>query len=232
MNILSLDTCFDACSVAVGRGLRSLTPEISFAYEGMQKGHSERLMPHIETAMAETHLEFQALDRIAVTFGPGTFTGTRISVAAARAFALATGAEFVAVSSLKLMAMSARIPAAATARIAIAVDARRGEIYLEVFDRHSLQSLVAPQCLLLADAVSVLGAGPIVIAGSGADELTAAAVASGIEATAILPDLLPDALDILFPACEMPVTRALRPLYLRAPDAKPPPPSPFIGVGA
>ena len=66
MNILSFDTCFDACSVAAGRGLRSLTPSISFAYEPMQKGHAERLMPMIEAVMAEVGLEFTALDRIAV----------------------------------------------------------------------------------------------------------------------------------------------------------------------
>ncbi len=232
MNILSLDTCFDACSVAAGRGLRSLTPGISFAFEGMQKGHSERLMPMIEMVMAEAGLEFKSLDRIAVPFGPGTFTGTRIAVSAARALALATGAQFVAISSLRLMAMSPRIPAAPTRRVAIATDARRGEVYLEVFDRHSLQSLVAPQCLPIADAVTALGPGPIVIAGSGAVELAAAAEREGIKVTAILPDLLPDALDVLFPACELPVTNVLRPLYLRPPDAKPPAPSPFVGAGA
>jgi len=230
MNILSLDTCFDACSVAAGRGLRSLTPGISFAFEGMQKGHSERLMPMIEMVMAEAGLEFQSLDRIAVTFGPGTFTGTRICVSAARALALATGAEYVAISSLKLMAMSPRIPAAPTRRVAIATDARRGEVYLEVFDRHSLQSVVAPQCLAIVDAANILGSDPIVIAGSGAEELAAEANRRGRAASAILPDLLPDALDILFPACELPVTEVLRPLYLRPPDAKPPAPSPFVGA--
>lgn len=232
MNILSLDTCFDACSVAAGRGLRSLTPGISFAFEGMQRGHSERLMPMIEMAAAEAGLELKSLDRIAATYGPGTFTGTRICVSAARALALATGAQFVAVSSLKLMAMSPRIPAAPTRRVAIATDARRGEIYLEVFDRHTLQSLVAPQCIALADAVPLLGREPIVVAGSGAEALAAAANREGVDARAILPDLLPDALDLLFPACEMPVTDDLRPLYLRPPDAKPPPPSPFVGAGA
>ncbi|MFT3732803.1 MAG: tRNA (adenosine(37)-N6)-threonylcarbamoyltransferase complex dimerization subunit type 1 TsaB [Hyphomicrobium sp.] len=231
MNILSLDTCFDACSVAAGRGLRSLTPGISFAFEGMQKGHSERLMPMIEMVMAEAGLEFKSLDRIAATFGPGTFTGTRICVSAARALALATGAEFVALSSLQLMAMSARIPAAPTRHIAIATDARRDEVYIEVFDRHSLQSVNGPQCLAIEDAAGVLGPGPIVIAGSGAERLAAKANRNGIEATAILPDLLPDALDVLFPACELPVTDMLRPLYLRPPDAKPPAPSPYLGAG-
>jgi tRNA threonylcarbamoyladenosine biosynthesis protein TsaB len=232
MNILALDTCFDACSAAAARGLRSLTPAISFAFEPMQKGHAERLIPLIEIVTHEAGLAFKALDRIAVTFGPGTFTGTRICVSAARALALATGARFVGLSSLRLMAMSPRIPAAQTPRLAIAADARRGEVYIEVFGRHSMRTLAGPQCLAIADAVSALGAGPIVIAGSGAVEVAAAAHAQGIEAEAILPDLLPDAVDMLFPACELPDTHILQPLYLRPPDAKPPAPSPFVGAGA
>jgi tRNA threonylcarbamoyladenosine biosynthesis protein TsaB len=232
MNILSLDTCFDACSAAAGRGLRSLTPAISFAFEPMPKGHAERLLPMIEMVMAETGLEFKSLDRIAVTYGPGTFTGTRICVSAARALALATGAQIVALSSLRLMAMSARIPAAPTPRIAIATDARRGEVYFEIFDRHSLQNVVKAQCAAIPDAAKLLGPAPIVIAGSGAEDLAAAAREQGTEATAILPDLLPDALDMLFPACELPISSMVRPLYLRPPDAKPPAPSPFLGAGA
>jgi tRNA threonylcarbamoyladenosine biosynthesis protein TsaB len=231
MNILSFDTCFDACSAAAGRGLRSLTPAISFAFEPMQKGHAEQLLPMVQTVMSETNLEFAALDRIAVAFGPGTFTGTRICVSAARALALATGAEIVAISSLQLMAMSPFIPAAPTAHIAIATDARRGEVYLEVFDRHSLKSIVAPQCVEIENAVRLLGMAPIVIAGSGAEMLAHAARQSGVEATAILPDLLPDAFDLLFAAAELPVPASVRPLYLRAPDAKPPAPSPVLGAG-
>lgn len=231
MNVLSLDSCFDACSAAAGRGLRTLTPSISFAYAPMQTGHAEQLLPMAKLVMAEAGLEFAALDRIAVTFGPGTFTGTRICVSAARALALATGAQIVSLSSLRLMAMSARIPSAPTRRVAIATDARRGEVYLEVFDRHSLATLVPPSCRSIADAAEALGREPIVVAGSGAKAVADAARASGVEAHDILPDLLPDALDVLFPACELPLTETLRPLYLRAPDAKPPSPSSIVRVG-
>ncbi|MBA2126370.1 tRNA (adenosine(37)-N6)-threonylcarbamoyltransferase complex dimerization subunit type 1 TsaB [Hyphomicrobium methylovorum] len=231
MNVLSLDSCFDACSAAAGRGLRTLTPSISFAYAPMQTGHAEQLLPMAKMVMAEAGLEFAALDRIAVTFGPGTFTGTRICVSAARALALATGAQIVALSSLRLMAMSARIPSAPTRRVAIATDARRGEVYLEVFDRHSLATLVPPSCRGIADAAETLGSEPIVVAGSGAKAVADAARASGVGAHDILPDLLPDALDVLFPACELPLTETLRPLYLRAPDAKPPSPSSIVRVG-
>jgi tRNA threonylcarbamoyladenosine biosynthesis protein TsaB len=232
MNVLSLDTCFDACSVAAGRGLRSLTPAISFAFEPMQKGHAERLLPMVELVMSEVNMPFAALDRIAVTYGPGTFTGTRICVSAARALALATGAEIVAISSLRLMAMSALIPAAKTRHVAIATDARRGEVYLEIFDRHSLATVVAAQCLEVSEAVRLFGSSPIVIAGSGAELLGEAARGANIDATAILPGLLPDAFDMLFPAAELPVSATVRPLYLRPPDAKPPAPSPLIGAGA
>jgi tRNA threonylcarbamoyladenosine biosynthesis protein TsaB len=185
----------------------------------------------VQTVMGEANLEFPALDRIAVTCGPGTFTGTRICVSAARAFALATGAEFVAVSSLRLMAMSSFIPAAPTRHVAIATDARRGEVYFEVFDRHSLKSVGGPQCAVIEDAARGLGSSPIVIAGSGAEALAAAARQLGVEATAILPGLLPDAFDLLFMAAELPTSASVSPLYLRPPDAKPPAPSPFVGAG-
>jgi tRNA threonylcarbamoyladenosine biosynthesis protein TsaB len=198
----------------------------------MQKGHAEQLLPMVKTVMSEANLEFAALDRIAVTYGPGTFTGTRICISAARALALATGAEIVAISSLRLMAMSALIPAAPTAHVAIATDARRGEVYLEVFDRHSLEGIAAPQILEIENAVRLLGTAPVVIAGSGAEALAQAANRSGGRATAILPGLLPDAFDMLFTAAELPVSAMVRPLYLRPPDAKPPAPSPLVGARA
>ena len=129
------------------------------------------------------------------------------------------------------MAMSPYIPAAPTQRIAVATDARRGEIYFEVYDRHTLESVVAAQCLEVSEAASLLGREPIVIAGSGGALLAEAARKQGIDATPILPDLLPDALDMLFAAGELPASASVRPLYLRPPDAKPPSPSPFVGAG-
>jgi tRNA threonylcarbamoyladenosine biosynthesis protein TsaB len=77
----------------------------------------------------------------------------------------------------------------------------------------------------------LLGRKPIVIAGSGGALLAEAARKQGIDATPILPDLLPDALDMLFAAGELPASASVSPLYLRPPDAKPPSPSPFVGAG-
>ena len=128
------------------------------------------------------------------------------------------------------MAFSPDIQGGTEATIAIATDARRGEVYFELFDRRTLASRGGPQLLDVAGAVRALGAAPCLVAGSGAAAVTAAAQAQGLQVRATLPGLLPSAFDMLFRAAEMPVASLPSPLYLRAPDAKPPAPSPFIGA--
>ena len=230
MNLLAFDTCFDACSVAAGRRVRSLIPSIAFATEPMATGHAERLMPMIEAAMADAGMAFAELDRIAIAPGPGTFTGARIAVAAAKALALATGASVVAFTSLELMAMNPAVVAGGAATIAIATDARRGEVYFQQFDSRTLKALAPPRVLAIADAAAALGSRRVVVAGSGAAAVASAAQALGTEATAILPDLVPEAIDMLFAAAALPIATGVAPLYLRPPDAKPPAPSFFTGT--
>ncbi|MGL4324593.1 MAG: tRNA (adenosine(37)-N6)-threonylcarbamoyltransferase complex dimerization subunit type 1 TsaB [Beijerinckiaceae bacterium] len=232
MNILAFDTCFDACSVAAGKGLRSLSPAIDVLAEPMAVGHAERLLPMIDEVMASVRMRFSELTHIAVTVGPGTFTGARIGVAAARALALAHDIPIVSTTSLHLMAMSPFALATGARTLVIAVDARRGEVYVEQFCPSTLRSR-APAALLPIDAVrEALPAGPIVVAGSGAAALTEAAQSAGIDARAVAPSLLPDALDMLFVAPALERNFNLLPLYLRAPDAKPPAPSPIARATA
>lgn len=222
MNVLAFDTAFDCCSVAAGRGLRSLSPSIASFYEPMNAGQAERLVPMIAEALRDTGMDARDLDRIAVTSGPGTFTGTRITIAAARALALVTKAPIVAVSSLKLMAMNYAAQAKGAGRLAIATDARRGEVYFECFQPHALVSLGPPQALTTAEAAQRLaGAGRPVVAGSGAAAVAEAASVQGLDVTAIAPGLLPDAVDMLFMAMEMAHFNTVHALYLRPPDAKP-----------
>ncbi len=233
MNILAFDTCFDACSAAAGRGLRSLTPSIAWRSEPMATGQAERLIPMIETVMDEAGLAFTDLNRITVTIGPGTFTGTRIAVSAARALALATGAPVVPLSSLTLMAMNPAIASVRGSSLVIATDARRDEVYLQRVDAHTLLPLGPAAAVPLSQAAAAVGPGPAVIAGSGAIRVAEAARAAGIDATAVLPNLLPDALDMLFASSTLPVAMgAVDPLYLRPPDAKPPTAAPLHGAGA
>jgi tRNA threonylcarbamoyladenosine biosynthesis protein TsaB len=85
--------------------------------------------------------------------------------------------------------------------------------------------------LSFADAAKSLGSGSVTLAGSGAKAVSAAAKSLGIDAPATASDLLPDAMDMLFWAMEHKPTVHLHPLYLRPPDAKPPPPS-FVSRSA
>lgn len=231
MNILAFDTAFDACSVAAARGLRSLTPVICPLFEPMTTGHAERLMPMIDAALSETKLSVEDLDLIAITIGPGTFTGTRITVAAARALALINDTPIVTLTSLKLMAMNPEARSSGARQLAIATDARRGEVYIERFCPRNLTSLAPPAVLSINEAAVSLGAGPTALAGSGAAAVAEAANDMGIVAHVTAGGPLPDAFDMLFWAMSQKPTATVHPLYLRPPDAKPPAP-PFVSRSA
>src|ERR1700680_5163969 len=125
-NILALDSSLGALSGA-GASQRQgewLTRE---AFEARTQGHAERLMPMVAEVMGEAGIAFSAIDCIAVTVGPGSFTGVRVGVAAARGLALASGAALVGATTLAVMAHQASEllgPARRGERaLAVAVDA-------------------------------------------------------------------------------------------------------------
>lgn len=225
MNILAFDTCFDACSVCVARQQDGAVVTLASAFEPMIVGQAERLVPMIGEALEAAGLGLEALDRMAVTVGPGTFTGTRIGIAAARGLALASGVGVAGATSLAVMAEVAigELDSEAHAGdLAVVVDARRGEVYVQLFGAGGLDVRSPPQLLTIEDAAGVGGGGPIVFVGSGAASVAAAAVRAGRQATAGLPDLLPEAAALARMAPGLALAEApLVPLYLRPPDAKP-----------
>lgn len=222
MNTLAFDTCFGACSVAA----TWRTPDGvagAYRFERLVRGHAERLTPMIGEAMAEAPFDFPQLERIVVTTGPGTFTGQRVGIAAARALALATGAPVGTLSSLAVMAYTAavEIPAEIAGKVlAVAVDARRDEIYFQCFSGADLMPLDEPHLTTPAAAARLLGARDVVAVGSGAELLSAAAGDQGLVVVARLPALEPDVRAIPSHAV-VPGSGLPRPLYLRPPDAKP-----------
>ncbi len=224
MNVLAFDTCFDACSVCVAQTRGEGAIELARSLERFETGHAERLLPMIEEVMRLAGVTFEDINRLAVTVGPGTFTGTRIGVAAARALALSTGIALVGASSLAVMAETARRELSSLPRdadLAVAVDARRGQAYVQLFGASVFEPKSLPQLLAIEDAGRI-GHGPLIVVGSAAEAVAAAAAADGRGATARLPDLQPDAAALARMAIELPASRApLVPLYLRAPDAKP-----------
>ena len=102
MLILAIDTALDACAAAVlDTGSGRL---IAQASQAMKRGHAEALMPLIAAVMKEAGLPFAALDRVAVTTGPGSFTGLRVGLSAARGIALAANRPVVGLTTLSAYA--------------------------------------------------------------------------------------------------------------------------------
>jgi len=224
MKILAFDSSLGALSVAVRWRGDDGAWLLREAQEVRARGHAERLVPMICELMGEAGLSFAELDRIAVTIGPGGFTGVRVGVAAARALALATGAPTVAASSLAVMAQQSSEELGAQRRgrvLAVALDARHGSVYLQLFPcgHHAAGP---PQLLTVSAAAELIGRQPAVIVGSGAVLVGQALGACGGEAETMLPDLLPSARALALLATELAPTHPLRPLYLKPPDVKPP----------
>jgi tRNA threonylcarbamoyladenosine biosynthesis protein TsaB len=106
MKILSLDTSMAACSVAVID--TGSVPPLAEAFRAMERGHAEALAPMVAEVMQASGLEFRDLDRIAVTIGPGTFTGVRIGLSFARGAGLACGVPVIGIDSLSAISANAR----------------------------------------------------------------------------------------------------------------------------
>jgi tRNA threonylcarbamoyladenosine biosynthesis protein TsaB len=210
MLVLGLDTCLNACSVAileVGPGGERVLAHRS---EAMARGHQERLAPMAEAVMADAGLAFGRLQRIGATVGPGSFTGLRVGVAFAKGLGSALSIPIVGVGSLEALA------AEATGLVAAAIDARRDQIYLQVFEDG--QPLMAPDVLPIGTAaarLAELGMGrALTLVGSGAPLL--AETAPGAR---MLTAEGCDACHVARLAAHK-LVASIRPLYLRAPDAK------------
>ncbi len=214
MRLLVIDTALEACSV--GLAVDDSAPVM--ASEIVGRGHAERLMPMIREVMDAAGLAFADLDRIAVTVGPGSFTGLRIGIAAARGVCLVTGAEAVGIGTLAAHADAARAELGPTPVLAV-LAAVRGEVYGQHFSPDGTADgaprLGAPQTF-----VSLLAANTM-IAGSGADAL-ADVVGREAEARIVHRASAPDVAALLRLARLAPsASERPRPLYLRPPDAKP-----------
>ncbi|HZP20841.1 MAG TPA: tRNA (adenosine(37)-N6)-threonylcarbamoyltransferase complex dimerization subunit type 1 TsaB [Bauldia sp.] len=213
MIVLALDTCLEACSVGVSLDAAG-APVVASAVIG--RGHAERLMPMLADVLGRAGIRAAEIGRIGVTVGPGSFTGVRIGIAAARGLALVTRAETVSLGTLAALAARARALAGPRPVLA-ALDARRGEVYAQFFGADGLPR-TGPE-VGAAAAFAARLAGADALAGSGAAAIAAAAPAP----VAILhEERYPDIATLLAMARAAPPDAARpRPLYLRPPDARP-----------
>jgi len=125
MRILLIDTCGATGSVAMAEGESAPAVVASARLPG--RTASERLVPAIRELMAESGAGLGALDAVAVVHGPGSFTGVRVGLSAAKGLCEAAGVGLVAISRLAVLAEMARAPSGA--RVRAVLDAGRGEFY-------------------------------------------------------------------------------------------------------
>ena len=227
MRLLGFDTATTACSAALWA-----EGEVT-AHRRIEAGgrHAEALVPMLREVAAEGGTTLAAIDRFAVTVGPGSFTGIRIGLATARGLALALNRPLMGLSTLEVLA--AGVPAGERdGPVLAALDAGRGRLYAQLFDR-SLRALCPPQALTaeaLPGLVVAAGNGsPLAVVGTG-QEVALAALAPGIEVRPASGSPTPDARVLVRCAAaraeaeaeaEGGVAAPVRPLYLREAGARP-----------
>jgi tRNA threonylcarbamoyladenosine biosynthesis protein TsaB len=218
MRVLAIDTALEACSAAV---LDTERGEI-IAHESlpMVRGHAEALIPLIARVMDMALIGFSALDRIAVTTGPGSFTGLRVGISAARGIALAAGKPAIGLSTLAAYA-APLIAADDTLPVVVAIDARHDHVYLQVFGPGG-RTIVAPRLAPLRDALRVSATGAPRLIGTAAG-IIASAWPSGERAPSLVDSRRAPDIDWVarLGAAAADTGAVPKPLYLRAPDAQP-----------
>lgn len=218
MRILAIDTALGACSACVLEA-GSAVP-VAIEQVAMERGHAEALMPMIERVIGATPGGFSSLDRVAVTIGPGSYTGLRVGISAARGIAFAAGIPAVGVSTLA--ATAAPLVGREGGRvIAAALDARHGQVWFQALNAQGKQ-LVSIRQVNHRDAARAIGAGPVSLAGSAALAVANEAWAIGLDAVVVDDARAPDVTWVArLGLIADPQNAPPRPLYLKEPETTP-----------
>jgi tRNA threonylcarbamoyladenosine biosynthesis protein TsaB len=218
MLLLAIDTALENCSAAVldadaGELLASETLVMS-------RGHAEALMPLIMRVMEQSKISFDRLDRIAVTTGPGSFTGLRVGISAARGIALAADKPVVGVTTLSAYA-AARVAENGSHPIIAAIDARHDQVYFQAVSGNGA-TLIRPRILPVVEALRAARFGaPRIVGNAGAELLAQRWPAEALPPASVEAAPGPDISWVAWlGVAATPDKSPAKPFYLKAPDAK------------
>jgi tRNA threonylcarbamoyladenosine biosynthesis protein TsaB len=218
MLILAIDTALDACAACVLD--TDAAKVIAQESQAMKRGHAEALMPLIARVIKKAGIGFAALDRIAVTTGPGSFTGLRVGLSAARGIALAANKPVVGLSTLTAYAAPV-VGQNAAQPVISAIDARHDQVYFQVVSGDG-GSLMLPRVAAIEEALGASRFGAAHLVGNAAKILADRWPADALPPFKVDPQPAPDIAWLAWlGAAVSPETAPARPYYLRAPDAKP-----------
>ena len=167
--LLAIDTAGAACSVA----LRIGDDVVASQSREMVRGQAEALMPMVAEVMGTAEVEFSTLNLIAVTIGPGSFTGLRTGLAAARGLALALAVPIIGVTTTEAIALEAHraINPAADRQITVVLNSRRGDLYVQHFTA-GLVPLGEPSAASPQDIARAVSADDVIFAGDATGQIS------------------------------------------------------------
>jgi len=209
MLILAIDTASVFCAAGIADNDRLLAG----ANENTGKGHAEYLMGQIGAVMHEAHKNFADIDRIGVNIGPGSFTGVRIGISAARGLALALGKPVVGISAFEALAFEAA-QHYKNQSVTVVIEAHRDALYVQDFDTGN-RAATAPR-IDTAEAIAASLSETSVLTGSGAQKI-ARLVSRPLASTKPTADIETYALL----SARKKLAGSPSPLYMRSPDTRP-----------
>ncbi|MCK6452954.1 MAG: tRNA (adenosine(37)-N6)-threonylcarbamoyltransferase complex dimerization subunit type 1 TsaB [Alphaproteobacteria bacterium] len=222
MTILAFDCACASCSVALWRDGAVLARRAA----PMKHGQAERLLPMIQAAMDAAGVAYAGLAAIATTLGPGSFTGLRAGLAAARGLALATGLKAVGVTTFDAAAHRVDANERRGRSVLVAIDTRRDDLFVRIYNEH-LAPAGPGRLATVGEAAATAPAGALVLTGDATAALTAALAAERRDAIVALSAGAIDAVAVAELAAKRLAggiaPEPLAPIYLRAPEITPAP---------
>jgi tRNA threonylcarbamoyladenosine biosynthesis protein TsaB len=217
MLILAIDTALDACAAAVlDTDAGKMIAQESLV---MKRGHAEALMPLIGRVIKQSGIGFSGLDRIAVTTGPGSFTGLRVGLSAARGIALAANKPVVGLTTLSAYAAPV-VSEGGEHPVISAIDARHDQVYFQVVSGNG-NSLILPKVAPIEEVLGASQFGAPHLVGNAAELLARRWKADAPPPFKVDAQPAPDIAWVAWlGAAVSPDSAPARPFYLRAPDAK------------
>jgi len=216
MKLLAIDSVASLCAACVYDAGRDT--ELGRHVVDLGKGHAEHLVKVVDAALAQASTIYKDLDAIAVSVGPGSFTGIRVAVAAARGFALALGIPAIGVDTLSAIAQEART-LHGDRPVMAALPSGPDHVQAAVYDAFG-GVLYTPRLVRVREAADLAQVQHAMLAGAGAPLVRSALGQTSWPVGPTEPTA--DILAFARVAARVGASgQAPRPLYLREPDAKP-----------